>query len=100
MSESKHRYWSQQLENLANEMSRLCIVCDIQMLEPGVAERVLKGDEGVCGRKNSEVFDKLRKHLAAFIQTKGKAIGRLGVDETRNMLDEVRGSIARLRGKD
>jgi len=99
MSESKHTYWSQQLDNLAKEMSRLCIVCDIKMLEPGIAERVLKGDDSVCGRKNPEVFEKLRKHLAAYVQTAEKAIKRVGVDETRSMLDEVRGSLARLRGE-
>lgn len=99
MSESKHRHWTRQLDNLATEMSRLCVACDIEMLEQGIAERVLNGDESVCGRKNPEVFEKLRKHLAAYVQTAEKSIDRLGVDDTRAMLDEVRASIARLRGE-
>jgi hypothetical protein len=52
MADSKHTYWSNQFESLMAEMSRLCTVCDISMLEPGTADRVLNGDESVCGRKN------------------------------------------------
>ena len=81
-------------------MSLLCVACDIKMLEPGVAERVLKGDQSVCGRKNPVVFEKLRKHLTAYFQVGGKAIDRLGADEVKSILDEVRASIARLRSEE
>ena len=99
MSKSKHTYWSGQIDNLVAEMSRLCIACNINMLEPGVAERVLKGDQSVCGCKNPEVFEKLRKHLMAFCHVEERAIKRLGVDDVQSMLDEVRASMTRLRGK-
>ena len=97
MSESRHTYWSRQFDNLAAEISRLCIACDIKMLEPGVAERVLKDDQSVCGRKDPEVFEKIRRHLMAFFQVEEKAIHRLGADEVQVILDEVRASITRLR---
>jgi len=99
MSNPKHSYWSGQFDNLVAEMSRLCIACDIKMLEPGVFERVLKGDQSVCGRKNPEVFEKLRKHLMAYCQVEGKAIKRLGANDVQTMLDEVRASLVRLRGE-
>ncbi len=99
MSGPKHTYWSRQFDNLAAEISRLCIACDIKMLEPGVAERVLKGDQSVCGHKNPEVFEKIRKHLMAFFQVEEKAIHRIGADEVKNILDEVRTSLRRLRGE-
>jgi len=99
MSDLKHTYWSGQIDNLVTEMSRLCIVCDIKMLEPGIAERVLKGDQTVCGRKNPNVFEKLRKHLMAYCHVEEKAIKRLGADEVQTMLNEIRASIARLRGE-
>jgi len=99
MSGSRHTYWSQQLDNLAAEISRLSIACDIKILEPGVAERVLKGDQSVCGHKNPEVFEKIRKHLMAFFQVEEKAIHRLGADEVKNILDGVRDSLTRLRGE-
>ena len=99
MSDPKHTYWSRQFDNLVTEMSRLCVACDIKMLEPGVAERVLKGDPSVCGRKKPEVFEKLRKHLKAYCHVEEKAIKRLGAADVRTMLDEVRASMARLRGE-
>ncbi len=100
MGKSKHKYWSRQFDNLAAEISRLCIACDIKMLEPGVAERVLKGDDSVCGYKNPEVFEKIRTHLMAFFQVEEKAISRLGADEVVNIMDEMRASITRLRGEE
>jgi hypothetical protein len=69
------------------------------MLEPGVAERVLKGDQTICGRKNPDVFEKLRKHLMAYCHVEEKAIKRLGADDVQTMLDDVRASMARLRGE-
>ena len=78
-------------------MSRLCTVCDIQMLEPGIADRVLNGDESVCGRKNPEIFGKLRKHLMAFYMLEEKAIERLGPEEVQKILDHARDPIVRLR---
>jgi len=81
-------------------MSRLCIVCDIRMLDPGIGERVLKGDQSVCGRNDPKVFEKLRQHLMAYCHVEERAIKRLGADDVRIMLDDVRASIARLRGED
>jgi hypothetical protein len=81
-------------------MSRLCVVCDIKMLEPGIGERVLKGDQSVCGRNDPKVFEKLRQHLMAYCHVEERAIKRLGADDVRIMLDDVRASIARLRGED
>ena len=69
-----------------------------KMLEPGVFERVLNGDPSVCGRKNPELFRKLRQHLMAYCHLEETAIKRLGADEVRTILDEVRDSIAELRG--
>ncbi len=70
------------------------------MLEPGIAERVLKGDQSVCGRRNPKVFEKIRRHLMAFFQVEEKAINRLGAEEVQTILDEMRASIKRLRGEE
>jgi len=97
VNDSRHTYWSRQFDNLAAEISRLCIACDIKILDSGIAERVLKGDQSVCGRKNPEVFKKIRKHLMAYFQVEEKAIHRLGAGEVQEILDGVRASLARLR---
>ncbi len=85
----KHAYWSQQLDNLAAEMARLSIICDVKMVNPGVFGRVLDGDETVCGHKNPEVFRKLRQHLTVFFRIEERAIRGLTDDEVCDMLDEV-----------
>lgn len=84
-----HTYWSQQLGNLAAEMSRLSTVCNVRMLDPGVLERILKGDESVCGHKNPEVFRRLRLHLIVFYRIEIQASRVLGDEEVQQMLDEV-----------
>ncbi len=85
----KHAYWSQQLDNLAAEMARLSVICDVKMIRPGVFGRVMDGDETVCGHKNPEVFRKLRLHLTVFFRIEERAIRGLSDDEVGDMLDAV-----------
>ena len=97
MAKFKHSYWGQQIEGIAGELSRLAMVCDIELGEPGLAERVLKNDDSVCGRKNPEVFRKIRQHLMALFNVEERAIERLGADDTREILDQVRAAIIAVR---
>jgi hypothetical protein len=93
----KNRYWSDQIEAIARELSMLAIACDIPVFEPGIAERILKGDEGVCRRRNPAAFKKIRKHLMGLMPLEKAAIDRLGVNDTKEILDQVRGAIIALR---
>jgi hypothetical protein len=97
MAGSKHRYFSDQFEGIARELSRLSIVCDIEILEPGMAERILDNDESVCGRKNPEVFQQIRRHLMVLFPLEKRAIDRIGGGEVREILDQVRAAIVALR---
>ena len=97
MSKSRHRYWSDQFDNIAQELSKLAIACDIEMFKPGTAERILKNDESVCRRKNPDAFRQIRTHLMALFPLEESAIRRLGPDDTKEILDEVRAAIRRLR---
>jgi hypothetical protein len=56
MAKFKHSYFGNQLDGMAQELSKLAIACDIKMFEPGMAERILKNDASVCGRSNPEAF--------------------------------------------
>jgi hypothetical protein len=93
----KHRYFGGQLDGIARELSKLAIACDIKMFEPGMAERILKNDDSVCGRRNPEAFQKIRRHLMALFPLEERAIERLGVDDTKEILDQVREAIIALR---
>lgn len=97
MTEHKHTYWGRQIEGIALELSRLAIACDIELGKPGLIERVLKNDESVCGRRNPEAFQLIRKHLMALFSVEEGAIDRIGAAETRQITDMVHEAIVRVR---
>jgi len=83
------------LDGIATELSRLAIACDLKLSDPGVIERILKNDASVCGRNNQIGFDKLRMLLMATFDSLGKAINRLGDEETGAIVDSIRERLAR-----
>ncbi len=97
MAEFKHNYWGRQIDNIAHELSKLAIVCDIELGRPGLAEQILKNDDSVCGRKSPKAFRQIRQHLMALFTLKGRAIERLGPEDTREILDQVRAAIVAIR---
>lgn len=97
MVESRHRYWSSQIEGVAREVSKLSIACDIRILEPGVVDRILNNDDSVCGRKNPKNFENIRKLLMGLFLIRDRAIKRIGAAETKAIEDQVVAAIAALR---
>lgn len=97
MTEFKHTYWGRQIDSIARELSRLAIACDIELGKPGLAERILKNDESVCGRKNPKAFRQIRQHLMALFSVEVGAIERLGPKDTKDILDQVRSAIVAIR---
>ena len=97
MSETKHTYWARQIDGLAHELSRLAIACDIELGSPGLAERIIKNDESVCGRKNPEAFRQIRMHLMALFSVEERAIDRVGAADTKIILDQGRSAIIAVR---
>jgi len=97
MAEFKYRHWGQQLDAIGREISRLALVCDIELGQPGLAEKVLRNDDSVCGRNDPESFRKLRQHLMALFPLEEQAIERLGAKDTKEILDQVRAAITALR---
>ena len=93
----KHTFWGRQIDGVAHELSRLAIVCDIELGKPGLAERILKNDESVCRHKNPEVFRQMRQHLMALFSLEVSAIERLGPEDTKKILDQVRAAIIEIR---
>ena len=94
MSQYFNPQWSRHLDGIAEELLRLAIACDLRLRDPGVIERVLKNDETVCGRKNPRAFEKLRKLLMATYDSLGKAIDRIGPEETRKITEAIRAELA------
>jgi len=97
MDEYKHPFWGRQIDSLAHELSKQAIICDIELGKPGLAERILKNDASVCGRKNPKVFRQMRQHLMALFSLEAAAVERLGAEDTKEILDAVRRAIIAIR---
>ena len=97
MPEFKHTYWGRQIDGLAHELSILAIACDIELGKPGLAERILKNDDTVCGRRNPQAFEKMRQHLMALFNVEKGAVERVGPEDTKEILDQVRAAIVEIR---
>jgi hypothetical protein len=97
MNESRDSRLADQIHAIAAELSKLAIACDIKMFEPGVAERILKDDDGVCGRNNPQAFQQMRKHLMVLFPLRKKAVDELGAAETKRVMEQVRAAITALR---
>lgn len=85
----RHAVWERHLGGIADELLRLSIACNVRLRDPGVIERILRGDSTVCGRRNEMAFDKLRKLLMATYDSLGKSIDRIGKDETREIAQAI-----------
>lgn len=90
MTASKHTPWARHLDAIGDELLRLAVACDVHLREPGVVERILNNDDSVCGRRNAIGFQKLHKLVLATFSSLGKAVDRIGPEETRMIVDEIR----------
>ncbi len=81
--------WSRHLESIVDELVHLSVACDVRLRDPGVLERIIKNDDSVCGRKNEHGFRKLRALVMATYDSLGKAIDRIGPEETKKIRDAI-----------
>ncbi len=94
---AKDLWWGPQLNALAQEMSKLAIACDIDILKPGIGVQVLRNDTSICGRSNPEAFRKLRQHAMAFYEVKENALERLDASELSEINDHMIEAVRKLR---
>jgi hypothetical protein len=90
------RWHATQLSSVDDEIARKAFICGIKMLDPGVIERVISGDDTVCARKNAKAFDQLRKLVKVHYALTEDSMRSLGPEETGKILDAIR---AHLRGR-
>jgi len=89
-------FWNESLENVDREVARLATICKVRILEPGVIERVVQGEESVCGSKNPPGFQKLRQALMMHYHVRDQAVGALGQAQTTALVHQV---VERLRAR-
>ena len=88
--------WTKHFDEIDREIAQLASVCKVQILDPGVIERVLKKDTLVCGTQNPRAFEKLRALLMMHYSVRAKAVVALGEQETMLIMDEI---VERLRSR-
>lgn len=84
-----HTAWKRHLDAIADELVRLTAVCNVDLRAPGVIDRILKGDESVCGTRNPIGFKKLKSLLTATYDSLNKAVDRMGKDDARALTSEI-----------
>ena len=82
------------LEELDREVGRQALACRVRLLDPGVIDRVLQGDDSVCAANNRMAFGKLRNLLRMHFVIRQKTADELGQRRTFDIETYV---IARLR---
>jgi hypothetical protein len=98
MTNKANPQWTRHLEAIADELLHLAIACDVRLRDPGVIERIIHDDKTVCGRKNEIGFRKLRKLLMATYDSLGKAIDRIGPEETKAIIEAITEHLEKRRG--
>ena len=94
----ENKYWGRQIDAIVGELSRLAVACDIDILDPDVAQKALRGDESVCKRKNPAAFKRVHELLMLLFTVSGKSMDRLGDADFAAMAGPVIEKIRALRG--
>jgi hypothetical protein len=84
------RFHTKQLSSVDAEIAKMAYICDIRLLEPGVIEKVVAGDESVCGKSNPEAFRKLRGLVGMHYMLTNDSLQSLGPEQTARNLADIR----------
>ena len=79
-----------QLGPVDAEIARLAAVCDLRILDPGIIERVIAGDDSVCGRNTPDAFRKLRMLVGMHYALTNDSLQSLGPEASGKILDQIR----------
>lgn len=75
-------WWQNNLDALDREVARMALLCHVKILEPGVVDRVMQGDESVCGSDNPIAFRKLHDLVLMHFLVRQKSADALGQQQT------------------
>jgi hypothetical protein len=75
-------WWQNNLDALDREVARMALLCRVKILEPGVVDRVMHGDDSVCGADNRIAFRKLHDLLLMHFLVRQKCADALGQQQT------------------
>lgn len=82
------------LASIDMEIARLAQLCGIQMLQPGVAEAVLRNDSSMCNSTNALAWEKLRGLLVLHYHVVAENAAADGVDAAAETLRQALQSVS------
>lgn len=82
-------WWAKNLDEVDREIAKLSMLCQVQILEPGVIERVLKKDASVCNANNPIAFAKLHDMLMLHYAEHKKSAESLGQLQTARIEAQI-----------
>jgi hypothetical protein len=96
-------WWANNFDELDREIARLCLLCQVRILDRGIIERVLKKDASVCGTSNPVAFEKLHNMLMLYFANREKSVDAVGQLQTAqieaHVVEQLRNRFADLLGK-
>jgi hypothetical protein len=95
-------WWAKNIDEIDREIARLCLLCQVRILDHGVIERVLQNDDSVCGTANPIAFAKLRGLLMLYLAVREKSVEAVGQVQTQQIeahaVEQLRSRFADLLG--
>ncbi|MET0917753.1 MAG: hypothetical protein ABWY07_04930 [Burkholderiales bacterium] len=95
-------WWVKNIEEIDREIARLCLLCQVRILDHGIIERVLKKDGSVCGTSNPVAFEKLHNMLMFYFANRKRAVEAVGQVKTArieaHVVEQLRNRFADLLG--
>ena len=96
-------WWAKIIDEIDREIARLCLLCQVRILDHGVIERVLRKDDSVCGTANPIAFAKLHDMLMLYLAIRKKSVDAVGELQTEDIeahaVEQLRSRFADLLGK-
>jgi len=96
-------WWVNNIDELDREIGRLCLICQVRILDPGIIERVLKKDTSVCKTANPIAFAKLHDMLMFYFAIRKESVQAVGQLQTAqieaHVVEELRSRFGDLLGK-
>ena len=82
-------HYNAELASIDMEIARLAQLCGIHMLQPGVAEAVLRNDSSLCNGSNPVAWDKLRGLLVLHYHVVAENAAADGVEAAAETLRQA-----------
>ena len=90
VDEYRIKRWGTHIDGIMTEIGRQALICKVRLLDPGVIDAVLKGNDSVCGARNPVSFKKLKNLLEMGFLVKENAYDKLGTLEAEALVTAVR----------